>query len=62
MTASGVGALAGALYLASRRSVLGLGRVMAVAATTFGLGLVAFSLLAVALALARCCCRSSAPG
>jgi len=43
MTASGAGALGGALYLASRRSVLGLGRAMAVAATTFGLGLTAFS-------------------
>jgi MFS family permease len=44
MTASGAGALGGALYLASRRSVLGLGRAMAVASTTFGVGLVAFSL------------------
>jgi MFS family permease len=44
MTAAGVGALGGALYLASRRSVLGLGRAMAVAATTFGAGLIAFSL------------------
>jgi MFS family permease len=44
MTASGAGALGGALYLASRRSVLGLGRAMAVAAITFGAGLVAFSL------------------
>ena len=44
MTASGVGALVGALYLASRRSVLGLGRAMAVASMTFGGGLVAFSL------------------
>jgi MFS family permease len=44
MTASGSGALAGALYLASRRSVLGLGRAMAVASTTFGFGLAAFSL------------------
>jgi MFS family permease len=43
MTSSGVGALGGALYLASRRSVLGLGRAMAVAAITFGVGLVAFS-------------------
>jgi len=43
MTASGAGALCGALYLASRRSVLGLGRAMALAATTFGLGLTAFS-------------------
>ena len=44
MTASGAGALGGALYLASRRSVLGLGRAMAVASSTFGAGLVAFSL------------------
>jgi MFS family permease len=44
MTASGVGALGGALYLASRRSVLGLGRVMALATATFGAGLIAFSL------------------
>jgi MFS family permease len=44
MTASGVGALAGALYLASRRSVLGLGRAIVVATITFGTGLLAFSL------------------
>ena len=44
MTASGVGALAGALYLASRRSVLGLGRVIPTAACTFGVGLLLFSL------------------
>jgi len=44
MTASGVGALGGALYLASRRSVLGLGRAMAVASTAFGVALAAFSL------------------
>jgi len=44
MTASGAGALGGALYLASRRSVLGLGRAMAVASTTFGVALAAFSL------------------
>jgi len=43
MTASGVGALAGAFYLASRRSVLGLGRAIVVASITFGTGLVAFS-------------------
>lgn len=40
---AGVGALAGALYLASRTSVLGLGRVIVVSAAVFGLGLVAFS-------------------
>jgi MFS family permease len=44
MTATGVGALGGALYLASRRSVVGLGRVTMLAALTFGAGLVAFSL------------------
>ena len=43
MTASGVGALAGALYLASRQSVLGLGRAMLYATATFGVGLVLFS-------------------
>jgi MFS family permease len=42
MTASGLGAVGGALYLASRRSVLGLGRVMLIATMTFGLGLIAF--------------------
>jgi MFS family permease len=42
MTASGSGAVAGALYLASRRSVVGLGRVMATATATFGVGLIAF--------------------
>ena len=44
MTASGVGALGGALYLASRRSVIGLGRVMVLATSTFGIGLIVFSL------------------
>ena len=43
MAASGLGALGGALYLASRRSVLGLGRATAVATFVFGVGLVAFS-------------------
>jgi len=43
MTASGVGALAGAFYLASRRTVLGLGRVIVTATAAFGAGLVAFS-------------------
>lgn len=44
LTASGCGALAGALYLASRRSVLGLGRVIIIATITFGVSLVAFAL------------------
>lgn len=40
---SGMGALAGALYLAGRKSVLGLGRIIAWAAGLFGLGIMAFS-------------------
>ena len=43
MTAVGVGALGGAFYLASRRSVVGLGRVMVTATATFGVGLITFS-------------------
>ena len=43
MTASGLGALAGALYLASRNSVLGLGRAMVLSTIAFGIGLAAFS-------------------
>jgi predicted MFS family arabinose efflux permease len=44
MTSTGLGALGGAFYLASRRSVVGLGAVIATAACTFGVGLVLFSL------------------
>ncbi len=52
MGAMGLGALGGAVYLASRRSILGLGRVIPAAAALFGAGLVAFSLSrAVALSL-----------
>jgi MFS family permease len=40
---AGVGALAAALYLASRASVVGLGRIVTISAALFGLGLVAFS-------------------
>ena len=43
MTATGVGALGGALYLASRTSVVGLGRVIMFATLLFGASLVAFS-------------------
>jgi MFS family permease len=43
MGGSGVGALAGALYLACRKSVLGLGKMIPISATVFGLGLVVFS-------------------
>ena len=44
MAAGGVGALAGGLYLASRESVVGLGRVILIGTVTFGLSLIAFSL------------------
>ena len=42
MGASGLGAVAGSLYLASRRSVAGLGGVIAWATGWFGIGLIAF--------------------
>ena len=45
MTGTGVGALAGALYLAQRESVLGLGRIIMWASAVFGIGLVIFSQL-----------------
>jgi len=44
MGASGLGALIGAIYLASRPTVVGLGRVMALASALFGLGLIGFGL------------------
>lgn len=44
MGSSGVGALVGAIYLASRRTVLGLGKWISLAAGLFGIGLIAFSL------------------
>src|SRR3954469_3811334 len=44
MGASGVGALVGALSLAMRRSVLGLGKVIPASAAIFGAGLVGFGL------------------
>ncbi|MBS1797622.1 MAG: MFS transporter [Acidobacteria bacterium] len=43
MAASGVGALAGAFFLAARRTVVGLGRFIPLMAGVFGAGLVAFS-------------------
>lgn len=42
--AAGVGALSGAIYLASRKSVVGLGRVITMTGGLFGLALIAFSL------------------
>ncbi|RPI48292.1 MAG: MFS transporter [Acidobacteria bacterium] len=44
MTASGVGALSGALWLASRKSVVGLGRVILINTVVFGSGLIGFAL------------------
>lgn len=44
MGASGIGALCGALYLASRNSVLGLGRIVPLASALFGIGLFFFGL------------------
>ncbi|HXH93589.1 MAG TPA: MFS transporter [Thermoanaerobaculia bacterium] len=43
MTASGIGALMGTVYLASRHSVLGLGKVIVAANAALSLGLMAFS-------------------
>ena len=45
MTASGCGALAGALWLAARKSVVGLGRVIPIASAFFGAGLISFALM-----------------
>ncbi len=44
MAAMGAGAIIGAIFLASRRSVLGLGRVIVIASGIFGIGLISFSL------------------
>lgn len=43
MGASGLGALCGALYLASKKNVLGLGKLIAYSAALFGLSLLIFS-------------------
>jgi len=44
MGASGVGALGGAMFLATRKNVLGLGRVVPLASAIFGTGLIALGL------------------
>ncbi len=44
MAASGVGALSGGIYLASRQTIVGLGKLVAFAPTILGIGLIAFSL------------------
>ena len=43
MAATGVGALVGAIYLASRKDVIGLGKMIGLSAGVFGLGLFMFS-------------------
>jgi len=45
MTSSGCGALLGALWLAQRRSVIGLGRMIYLSSGLFGIGLITFSLV-----------------
>jgi MFS family permease len=44
MSATGVGALAGAVVLASRRDIVGLGKVIVIAGSAYGIGLLALSL------------------
>ena len=43
MAASGLGALTGAIYLANRRNVLGLSKIIACSAALFGVGVIIFS-------------------
>jgi len=44
LAASGIGAFAATMYLASRRSVIGLGRLIAISCALFGVGIAAFAL------------------
>jgi MFS family permease len=44
LAAAGIGALIGSAFLASRKSILGLGRLIVISSATFGAGLIAFSL------------------
>jgi MFS family permease len=44
MAVSGIGALAGSIYLASRKTILGLERFIVFASAIFGIGVIAFSL------------------
>lgn len=44
MATSGMGAAIGAIYLASRKSVIGLGRVIMISSSLFGIGLIFFAL------------------
>jgi MFS family permease len=44
LAAAGIGALIGSAFLASRKTILGLGRLIVISSATFGIGLIAFSL------------------
>jgi MFS family permease len=44
MGAVGLGAVAGAVFMASRKSVVGLGRIITISITIFGVGIILFSL------------------
>ena len=44
MASSGLGAIAGALFLASRKTVLGLGRLIVIGSIMFGAGLICFAM------------------
>lgn len=44
MAASGVGALSGGIYLATRQTILGIGKLIAIAPAILGIGLISFSL------------------
>ncbi|WP_143289348.1 MFS transporter, partial [Brunnivagina elsteri] len=44
MAASGIGALVGGIYLATRKTIFGLGKIIAIAPTILGLALIAFSI------------------
>jgi MFS family permease len=44
MAASGIGALSGAIYMSTRKTVLGLGKIVASAPFIYGTGLIAFAL------------------
>jgi hypothetical protein len=59
MAASGMGALVGAVFLAARKNVRGLGKLMSRAATLFGLGLIAFSFSRLYGHLCSYCSRSA---
>ena len=60
MACSGTGALAGAVYLAARKSILGLGKWIVYGSGLFGFAIIAFSLSRVVwLSAALCLCRVS---